>query len=103
MQVGERYLAVLILYEGVIGLHPLQSTAEIDEVAAASEGDLIAEGKEIAYRSKITARVSAAIRDLRRSIERSAAADNNSAHRLPRVYPARQVRRRAAIEIKARP
>src|SRR6266849_4399903 len=88
LQVGERSLPVLILEEDIISLHTLHPSAETQQVSSMCQRDLIAAAEEVTHRSQITSGIRAAICDLRCSVERSAAADNNGADGLIGMNPA---------------
>ena len=56
-------------------------TPAAKQMLAVGERDLIAHGEEIAHRAEIASGVGAAVGDLRRAVERGAAADHHRADR----------------------
>ncbi len=84
LQAGEGSLAVLILHQGVVCLHALKPYADVEQVLAASDGDLIGAGEQIAGGGEVAAGVGAAVGDLRGAVERGASADDQSADGLRR-------------------
>src|ERR1051325_5647359 len=67
---------------------------------AASESDLVRDGIDIASGAEVAAGVGAAVGDLRRTVERGAAAHDDGADGLTVMNPAGELRDGAAVEIK---
>src|ERR1700688_30996 len=68
---------------------------------AASKGDLLFAGEEIAHCRQIAARVCSTVGDLRRAVKRCSSANDHRADGLILINPAGQVNRGPAIEIES--
>src|SRR5712664_3957192 len=79
LQIGERCLGILVLYQTVVGLQALEPHAEIQQVLSVSDADLIGRREEIARHTEIASGVRASVGELRRAVERGASANYDSA------------------------
>ena len=68
MQAAERYLAVLILHQAVIGLQALEPDAKIEQVLAMGDADLIGGREKIADDFEVAAGVGTAVGELRSAV-----------------------------------
>jgi len=87
----------LILRQIIVGLYPLKPDARFNLVNPVQDGDMIVVGEQVAHRCQIASGIRSGEADLRRSVQRGAAADDQRADRVA-FYPAWNIHGRVAGE-----